>query len=90
MKRMQNIEEQDFLTYYFYQEIHIHFLLNKLMTLGQTSYTFVPAVSNATDLPYRITYPIVIQNINGANRQAAVSGLSDGDTIFSKLFWDNN
>lgn len=54
-----------------------------------TSYTFQPAV-NATDLPYRLTYPVSIQTLNGANRQQAVSGLSNGDTILSKLFWDNN
>ncbi|OAB76093.1 SusD/RagB family nutrient-binding outer membrane lipoprotein [Cochleicola gelatinilyticus] len=56
---------------------------------GITSYTF-NALLNATDLPFRITYPVFLQNLNAANRQAAVSGLSDGDTIKSKLFWDNN
>ena len=56
---------------------------------GVASYTFQPAV-NATDLPFRVTYPVVIQNLNGANRQAAVAGLNNGDTILSKLFWDVN
>jgi len=56
---------------------------------GTTSYVFTPAVE-ADDLPFRLTYPATLQSLNPTNRAAAVSGLSNGDTILSKLFWDNN
>lgn len=53
------------------------------------SFAFEP-IPNVSDLPTRVTYPIILQTLNGPNRQAAVSSLNDGDTIESKLFWDNN
>lgn len=55
---------------------------------GETSYTFESGVLNLTTLPNRVRYPVGLQTLNGANTAAAVSKLSDGDTVFSKLFWD--
>ncbi|TRO65695.1 SusD/RagB family nutrient-binding outer membrane lipoprotein [Christiangramia sabulilitoris] len=52
------------------------------------TYTFIAGVSGAEDLPARLRYPVVLQTLNGENRASAVSGLDNGDTIFSKLFWD--
>jgi len=48
------------------------------------------AIPPITDLPDRLTYPIVLQTLNGTNRTAAASKLSNGDALDSKLFWDNN
>lgn len=53
-------------------------------------YTFIPLVDGVTDLPFRMRYPQQEQTLNGANRAAAVSRLSNGDVIFSKLWWDVN
>lgn len=53
------------------------------------SYVFEPGVDINT-LPFRIAYPVVLQTLNGSNRADAVSGLENGDTIFSPLFWDVN
>jgi len=52
-------------------------------------YVFEPG-PDVTDLPFRLRYPQILQTLNGANRAEAVSGLSNGDTILSKLFWDVN
>lgn len=54
-----------------------------------TSYEFV-AAPGSTDLPFRIRYPQTLQTLNGDNLSDAVSGLPNGDTILSKLFWDVN
>lgn len=54
----------------------------------ESSYTFIAGVDGATDLPNRVRYPIILQTLNGTNRATAVADLNDGDTIFSKLFWD--
>lgn len=56
---------------------------------GRDSYVF-EAPSGVTDLPFRIRYPQTLQTLNGANLSEAVRGLANGDTILSKLFWDNN
>ncbi len=53
------------------------------------SYTF-EAAPGSTDLPFRIRYPQTLQTLNGTNLADAVSRLPNGDTILSKLFWDNN
>lgn len=55
-------------------------------------YIFQPLTSGnviATDIPSRVRYPISEQNINISNYQSAVSGLSNGDEIDSKLWWTN-
>lgn len=57
------------------------------------SYTFTPLVSGnvvATDIPNRVRYPSTEANVNISSYQAAVSGLSNGDEINSKLWWDVN
>ncbi|MGB6150658.1 MAG: SusD/RagB family nutrient-binding outer membrane lipoprotein, partial [Pricia sp.] len=48
------------------------------------------AIPDIDDLPSRLTYPVVLQTLNGANRSTAASNLSNGDAIDSKLFWDND
>ena len=53
------------------------------------TYIFVPRV-DINDLPTRLRYPQILQSLNGENRASAVSKLSDGDTVESKLFWDVN
>ena len=53
------------------------------------NYIFEPLVA-IDDLPSRVNYPVVLQTLNGANRAEAVSKLSNGDNIDSKLFWDVN
>lgn len=52
--------------------------------------TFTPLVPEVTDIPYRMRYPAQEQTLNGENRKAAVSKLSDGDVVYSKLWWDVN
>lgn len=52
------------------------------------SYTFESGVNGVTDLPFRLRYPQILQTLNGENRAAAASGLENGDTILSQLFWD--
>lgn len=57
------------------------------------SYTFTPLVSGnvvATDIPNRVRYPSTEANVNISSYQTAVSGLSNGDEINSKLWWDVN
>ena len=54
----------------------------------EASYQFVSGVLDLTTLPSRSRYPVGLQTLNGENRAAAVSKLSDGDTVKSKLFWD--
>ncbi|WP_026450500.1 SusD/RagB family nutrient-binding outer membrane lipoprotein [Aequorivita capsosiphonis] len=56
---------------------------------NRTSYVF-EAAAGSTDLPYRLRYPQTLQTLNGANLDEAVRGLPNGDSILSKLFWDNN
>jgi hypothetical protein len=79
-----------------YPNTSILFLPNETYTLspaqaaaiGESTYTFVSGVDGLTTLPFRVTYPATLQSLNGANRASAVSDLSDGDTVFSRLFWD--
>ena len=52
-------------------------------------YVFTP-LEDVDDLPSRIRYPVVLQTLNGANRQEAANKLTNGDNIDSKLFWDVN
>ena len=52
-------------------------------------YVFIP-LEDVDDLPSRIRYPVVLQTLNGANRQEAANKLTNGDNIDSKLFWDVN
>lgn len=54
------------------------------------TYTFTSAVEGLNDLPNRLRYPVTLQTLNGENVQAAISELDNGDTVFSKLFWDVN
>ncbi|GAA4293409.1 SusD/RagB family nutrient-binding outer membrane lipoprotein [Aestuariibaculum suncheonense] len=53
-------------------------------------YTFTSLVEGVTDLPYRLQYPDFERTLNGENRSEAVSRLSNGDAINSKLYWDVN
>ena len=53
------------------------------------SYIFEPRVE-INDLPKRLRYPQILQTLNGDNRAAAASQLSEGDVITSALFWDVN
>ncbi len=53
-----------------------------------SSYTFEAGVEGAVDIPARVRYPVILQTLNGENLADAVSDLPNGDTIFSKLFWD--
>lgn len=48
---------------------------------------FTPLVGEVTELPYRMRYPAQEQTLNGDSRKAAVGGLSNGDVIYSKLWW---
>jgi hypothetical protein len=49
---------------------------------------FSPIVEEVTDLPYRMKYPQQEQTLNGESRKAAADKLSNGDVIYSKLWWD--
>lgn len=51
---------------------------------------FSPLVEEVTDLPYRMKYPQQEQTLNGDMRKVAADRLSNGDVIFSKLWWDVN
>lgn len=59
-------------------------------TTNVLNFVFEPLVADATDIPFRMRYPQFEQTLNGENRAAAVSGLTDGDAITSKLWWDVN
>lgn len=52
-----------------------------------TIYIFESLVADLTDLPTRLSYPVILQTLNGDNRAAAVTKLGD-DKIDTKLFWD--
>ena len=52
--------------------------------------SFTPLVEEVTDLPYRMKYPQQEQTLNGDMRKEAVDRLSNGDVIYSKLWWDVN
>jgi hypothetical protein len=49
-----------------------------------------PTVTNQTYIiPKRLIYPVIEQQVNGANRQDAVSKLPNGEDLASaRLFWD--
>ena len=42
-----------------------------------------------TDIPVRLTFPVVEQTLNGANYTAAAAAIG-GDAVTTKLFWDKN
>ena len=44
-------------------------------------------VAEVTELPYRMRYPQQEQTLNGESRKAAVDQLSNGDVVYSKLWW---
>ena len=55
-----------------------------------TTYVFTPLLSGnvvLTDLPSRVRYPVPQQTLNRANWNEAVSRLSNGDEINSKLYF---
>jgi hypothetical protein len=52
--------------------------------------SFNPLVEEVTDLPYRMKYPQQEQTLNGESRKEAADRLSNGDVIYSKLWWDVN
>lgn len=45
------------------------------------------AISALSDIPVRLYYPVVEQNVNGANYSAASSAIG-GDKVTTKVFWD--
>lgn len=51
---------------------------------------FNPLVEEVTDIPYRMRYPQQEQTLNGDMRRVAADALSNGDVIYSKLWWDVN
>ncbi|WP_200974788.1 SusD/RagB family nutrient-binding outer membrane lipoprotein [Echinicola sp. 20G] len=53
-------------------------------------YTFSSLVEGLTDIPFRLQYPDFERTLNGSNRSEAVSRLSNGDVLDSKLWWDVN
>lgn len=49
------------------------------------------AISALSEIPVRLNYPVVEQNVNGANYATAASGLgAGGDAVTTKVFWDKN
>ncbi len=47
------------------------------------------AISALSDIPVRLNYPVVEQNVNGGSYSAAASGLgAGGDKVTTKVFWD--
>ncbi|AZJ33838.1 Starch-binding associating with outer membrane [Tenacibaculum mesophilum] len=65
---------------------------NTLSVPGDTfgSATFTTLVPGLNTIPNRVNYPQKEQLLNNSNWDAARQGLSDGDTMISKLFWDVN
>lgn len=58
-------------------------------TVQSFDYNFTPLVE-ISDISYRMEYPGQESTLNGENYQAAVSLLSNGNMITSKLWWDVN
>jgi hypothetical protein len=52
-----------------------------------TTVNYIGNVTNGT-IPRRFTYATSESSINGDNYQVAVSGLNDGDTMTSRVWWD--
>jgi hypothetical protein len=44
-------------------------------------------INALSDFPVRFTYPILEQNINSSNYDAASTAIG-GDRVTTKLFWD--
>ncbi|QTE23976.1 SusD/RagB family nutrient-binding outer membrane lipoprotein [Polaribacter cellanae] len=64
---------------------------NQATSAGVTTYVFEPRVAGLTDLPFRLSYPQILQSLNKDNRNDAVVKLgAEGDTQKSKLYWDVN
>jgi len=51
---------------------------------------FEPLVEEVTEIYYRMRYPQQEQTLNGDMRKVAADKLSNGDVIYSKLWWDVN
>lgn len=49
---------------------------------------FTSLVAEMTEVPYRMRYPAQEQTLNGDMRKVAADALSNGDVIYSKLWWD--
>lgn len=60
----------------------------------RTGYPVLPlAIDNdpsVNSIPTRYTYPVLEQSLNATNYDVAVSNLSGGDELTSKVWWDNN
>ena len=52
--------------------------------------TFETKVPGLTEIPSRVTYPQNEQLLNNSNWDEAQNSLSEGDVMFSKIFWDVN
>lgn len=52
--------------------------------------TFTTLIPGLNEIPSRITYPQNEQLLNNANWDNARNRFSDGDVMFSKIFWDVN
>ncbi|MCM5661737.1 SusD/RagB family nutrient-binding outer membrane lipoprotein [Galbibacter mesophilus] len=52
--------------------------------------TFTTLIPGLNEIPSRVTYPQNEQLLNKANWEEARNTLSDGDQMFSKIFWDIN
>ncbi|MDT7827949.1 SusD/RagB family nutrient-binding outer membrane lipoprotein [Pricia sp. S334] len=55
---------------------------------GEEILTFTTLVPGLDIIPTRVTYPNNEQLLNNSNWDAARSKLSDGDVMYSKIFWD--
>ncbi len=64
-----------------------HFSVTVESTGDTRNFFFVPLIP-VDDLPSRMRYPQYERTLNEENRAAAVSTLSNGDAIDSKLWWD--
>lgn len=65
---------------------------NTLTVPGDTydTYTFTTLVPGLNEIPSRITYPQNEQLLNQENWNTARQSLSNGDVMYSKIFWDLN
>ena len=63
--------------------------LNVPTASGATTYTFTSLIAGLTDVPTRLFYPNVVQNLNTNNYKAASNSIG-GDKMNTKLIWDNN
>ncbi|MCF8714039.1 SusD/RagB family nutrient-binding outer membrane lipoprotein [Joostella atrarenae] len=52
--------------------------------------TFTTKIAGLDEIPSRVTYPQNEQLLNSDNWDEAQSSLSEGDVMYSKIFWDVN